>query len=206
MFFTEITKERSNNPTELKIGLYVNFMDNKNQNNELDKETNNNINKNKFLKIITKTISFIVWIFAILILFLLIITAVSKKGDVFGYRLYVIMSGSMEPTIGVKDAILTKEVDEVHTGDIIAYEDGNMVVVHRIIDEQTNGGNTLYQTKGDANNTEDVSLIEKSQIKGIVKHILPPIGRMILFIQSNLLIIIIAIFILLVVTIVRRLI
>lgn len=162
--------------------------------------------KNKALSIITKTVAFFVWALIVVILLLLICTAVSKKTDIFGHRMYLIMSGSMEPTISAKDAVITEQKEEYHVGDIIAYEENNVTVVHRIIDEQNEGTSKYYRTKGDANNTEDMDIVLKSQIRGIVKYKWSFVGRAILFIQSHLIFFILAVFILLVIAIVRRLI
>ena len=157
------------------------------------------------IKVIARIISVLAWTAVIIVLILLVYTAVSKKTDIFGHRMYLIMSGSMEPEISAKDAVVTKKQDEYHLGDVIAYEEDNVTVVHRIIEEKNEGSSKYFRTKGDANNTEDMDIVTPSQIKGIVKYRWPAVGRIILFVQSNLIIFIIAIFILLVISIVRRL-
>ena len=54
--------------------------------------------------------------------------------DFFGYKSFVIVSGSMEPTIMTGDAILVKEVseDEIKTNDIISFSQEGTIVTHRI--------------------------------------------------------------------------
>ena len=164
--------------------------------------------KKKFsvFKILNTTVQTIIWIMITILLILLILATTSKKTDIFGYRLYVIMSGSMEPTIHVKQAIITKEIDNPQVGDAIAFGEGDFITVHRIIKEYTEGDSKLYQTKGDNNNTEDKELVKQSQIKGKVKWILPGVGETILFLQNHLVFLIIAIGVLLIILLIRRLI
>ncbi len=141
--------------------------------------------KNKFLKIFGKIVSAILWIVVILALAVLIMTVTSKRTSILGYRMYLIMSGSMEPTIHVRDAIITKEIDTPQTGDVIAFENGGIITVHRIIQEYTEGDNKLYQTKGDNNSGIDSGLVQKSQVKGKVICNMPLLGRTVLYLQSH---------------------
>ena len=141
--------------------------------------------KNKFLKILGKIVSAILWIVVILALAVLIMTVTSKRTSIFGYRMYLIMSGSMEPTIHVRDAIITKEIDTPQTGDVIAFENGGIITVHRIIQEYTEGDNKLYQTKGDNNSGIDSGLVQKSQVKGKVICNMPLLGRTVLYLQGH---------------------
>lgn len=182
-------------------------------NTESDKEksevSNNTEKKEKAflkpLKIIGKIANVIIWTVTVIILLLLLLTVASNKTDVFGHRLYLIMSGSMEPTIKIKDAIITKYEAEPKEGDIIAFENGNAITVHRITKVYTEGDNRLYQTKGDNNNAEDQGLVQKSQVKGTVKVIMPVLGQTIYFLQTHFIILILAIGIVVICIIVRRL-
>lgn len=157
----------------------------------------------KILKIIGKVLGIAIIIFAIIIL---VRVLAFKKYDVFGYRFYLIMSGSMEPTIDVGDAVVTKQIENPQVGDVIAFETSNSITVHRIVKEYTEDNNKLYQTKGDNNNTEDKGLLNKEQIKGKVVIIIPKVGNAILFIQKNIIIILVLIAgIAVVITLIRRL-
>lgn len=81
----------------------------------------------------------------------------------FGYGIAVVLSGSMEPTIMLDDVIVVKAQDSYGEGDVVVYQSGSMLVVHRIIEV---GPDTVV-TQGDANNTPD-SPIRKEMIKGEV--------------------------------------
>ena len=158
------------------------------------------------LKVISKIVNVIIWTLIIIILTLLLITVASKRTDILGHRLYLIMSGSMEPTIKTDDAIITKKIDNPQEGDVIAFENGNIITVHRIVQVYTEGDNKMYQTKGDNNNAVDQGLVQKTQIKGKVIARLPGVGQVIRFLQSHFIILILAIGIILIVILVRRLI
>ena len=82
-------------------------------------------------------------------------------------------SGSMEPIIYKGDAIVLTKVNkdtELELEDIIAYEDENEIIVHRII--QINDDNT-YVTKGDNNTTRDPLDVKHSTVKGKVLFRIP---------------------------------
>lgn len=74
---------------------------------------------------------------------------------VFGWKLYFIESGSMEPLMYRDDAVIVSNrvsYTDLQVGDIIVYDrpDG-LCVIHRIIDKTDNG----LILKGDANNGPD---------------------------------------------------
>ena len=88
--------------------------------------------------------------------------------DFFGYKTFVIVSGSMEPTIMTGDAILVKEVpqDEIKINDIISFTQGETNITHRIVEITEENGIKRYHTKGDNNNTEDKQKTTYKQIEG----------------------------------------
>ena len=88
--------------------------------------------------------------------------------DFLGYKTFVIISGSMEPTIMTEDAILVKEVaqDKIKIGDIISFSQGETIVTHRVIEMIEENGKTKYKTKGDNNQVEDKEKIAYEQIEG----------------------------------------
>ena len=89
----------------------------------------------------------------------------------FGTGAAVVMSGSMEPTYSAGDLLVVKKTDHYQTGDIVVYQSGRSLVVHRIIDMN---GETVT-TQGDANNAPDESFTV-SQIKGISVGSIPFVG------------------------------
>ncbi|MGN1319962.1 MAG: signal peptidase I [Acutalibacteraceae bacterium] len=92
----------------------------------------------------------------------------------FGYGISVVLSGSMEDRLSVDDLVIIKATDDYKINDIVLYQDGNTLVIHRIIDID---GDTVT-TKGDANNTADKP-ITKSQIKGVLVYDIAGIGAVV---------------------------
>ena len=174
------------------------------------KENDNNqpIKKKSIISKIFKIIGkIIIWLTIILLIIILIRALVFKKYDVFGYRFYLIMSGSMEPTIHVSDAVITKEIENPQDGDVIAFQYEGATTVHRIVKTYTEKDEKLYQTKGDNNNTVDKGLVNKSQIKGKVVAKIPNVGDAIIILQKNIVIILILIIgVIIIIALVRRLI
>lgn len=89
----------------------------------------------------------------------------------FGIGTAVVLSGSMEPTLSVNDVIIVREQESYGVGDIVVYENGREMIVHKIIEKD---GDTLT-TKGDANNTADEP-ISTEAVKGKVVFSLPYAG------------------------------
>ena len=68
-----------------------------------------------------------------------------------GYGTAVVVSNSMSPTLEINDLIIVKETNDYETGDVIVYDDGKVLVVHRIVEID----DYVFIAKGDANNTND---------------------------------------------------
>ncbi len=93
-----------------------------------------------------------------------------KVPNVFGYKPFIVLSGSMEGKIHKGDLIITKMIDPttLKVGDIIAFRDvENTVTTHRIIDVVDNNGKTQFITKGDNNSTQDRNLVSLNDVEGI---------------------------------------
>lgn len=93
--------------------------------------------------------------------FLISLLSANNK-SLLGFRIYRVVSGSMEPNIKIGDVIIIKKQKNYDIGDIVTYiGNDESFITHRIVlisgDEIT--------TKGDANNTNDIS-INKQQIIG----------------------------------------
>lgn len=101
--------------------------------------------------------------------------------SVFGYKPFIVLSGSMETEIHQGDLIITKiiEPEELEIDDIIAFRDNeNTVTTHRIIDIVEKDGDTYFVTKGDNNNSQDQNLVEYDDVEGIYVLRIPAIGSM----------------------------
>lgn len=117
----------------------------------------------------------------------------AKAAQVPLYGAYVIVSGSMEPIIKVKDAVLIKRVDnadDIKVGDVVTYRSLDesyygILITHRVVNIQEENGNKIYVTKGDHNETVDRSSIDFSQIYGKVVMRIPKIGYIKYFLVSS---------------------
>ncbi len=119
--------------------------------------------------------------YVLLILVLLLILAlygvfqikIQKRGYVnyFGYTFFQVITGSMEPTIKVKDLVIEKITKDVKIDDIVTYKFHNDYVTHRVIKQ---GGNFVV-TKGDNNNDIDEPVLI-DDVVGRVIYILPNVA------------------------------
>ena len=89
----------------------------------------------------------------------------------FGYGAAVVLSGSMEPTIMIDDLIIVAAAEDYSENDIVVYQSGSMLVVHRIIELQPD----TVITQGDANNAPDAP-VRTEMIKGKVVFCIPGAG------------------------------
>ena len=97
----------------------------------------------------------------------------------FGYGAAVVLSGSMEPTIMTDDLIFVEAQESYEVGDIVVYQSGKMLIVHRIVamDEES------VVTRGDANNVDDEP-VPPSFIKGEVIGWVSGLGTVVRIIKT----------------------
>ena len=91
----------------------------------------------------------------------------------FGYGAAVVLSGSMEPEFSAGDLIIVREQESYTLRDIVVFQSGGSLVVHRIVDI----ADGLITTRGDANQADDAP-VEASAIKGKVISIIPWMGNL----------------------------
>ena len=104
----------------------------------------------------------------------------------FGYGMSVVLSGSMESRLSVDDLVIIKATDNYKVNDIVLFQDGNSLVIHRIIEID---GDTVT-TKGDANNVADEP-INKSQIKGVLVYDIAGLGAVVNILKQPVVVILI---------------
>lgn len=110
-----------------------------------------------------------------------------KIPSVFGWKPFIVLSGSMEDNIMPGDLILTKEIDtsELKVGDVISFRtDKYTVITHRIIKIVEEEGERKYYTKGDNNDTADRNAVVDSQIEGIYRYRIPKLGNIAVYLQK----------------------
>ncbi len=112
----------------------------------------------------------------------------NKQPEVFGHKFFVVMTGSMEPSISTGSLIIDKVVpaDEIVVGDIISYQvNSDTIVTHRVMELSEVNGELGFITQGDANNTLDSVPVKASQVIGVVTSTIPGVGSFIIWIKDN---------------------
>lgn len=129
----------------------------------------------KALKIVGRVLSIALIVIEVLIIIFLVISKV--QGDtptLFGYQMYFIRTGSMEPYLEPGDVIISKKYDgrelvSGKNGDVVTYRGsiGNRaeLITHRVI--EVDGDEII--TQGDANNIAD-SPITKNEIEAVMVY------------------------------------
>lgn len=97
---------------------------------------------------------------------------------VFGWTPRVVISGSMSPVVQRGDVVVVSRIDpeQIAPGQIISFHDpsrGGVPVLHRV--EKIEDG--VITTKGDANATEDSTVLHRSDVEGIARLVVPRIGE-----------------------------
>ena len=172
------------------------------------KDKNDNINsmpKNIKKTKLRKIINIIEYTIILLIIFvnaILVIKSVknpNKTPDLFGKKAFIIVSGSMIPTIQIGDVVVIQDSNKASTGEIIAFRRDTNVIVHRVIKEMDVNGKTMYQTQGDNNNTADLELVDMQNIEGVYITKIPWIGNVLMFLYNNLAFVVVVIVLILIV-------
>lgn len=99
------------------------------------------------------------------------------------YGAYVIVSGSMEPLIKVRDAVIVRRAieEDIKIGDVVTYRStdpafNGVLITHRVVSIDEKNGERVFVTKGDHNETIDRTPVSFSQIQGKVVMRVPKIG------------------------------
>lgn len=133
-----------------------------------------------------------IWnIFTTVLTVVFVLLAVALVGiRLFGLQVFSVLSGSMEPNYHVGSLIYVKEVDyhELKSGDVITFMlSEDLVATHRIVDvfpDQDDSSVLRYQTKGDANEAADGTLVHYKNVIGTPVFTIPYLGYVADFIQK----------------------
>lgn len=120
-----------------------------------------------------------------------VITAVLLAGvRLFGLKVFVVLSGSMEPAYHTGSVIYVKKTDplQLKTGDVITFRlDENTLATHRIagiIQDDKDPSLLRFRTKGDANEAEDGAAVSADKILGVPVFTIPKLGYFVNYIQQ----------------------
>ena len=101
----------------------------------------------------------------------------------------IVQSGSMEPAIKTGSIVVIHQTREYEVGNIITFffsPRDTIPTTHRITKVTSADGEVRYQTKGDANQSQDPQLIEKEAVIGKVLFSVPYVGYILDFAKKPL--------------------
>lgn len=154
----------------------------------------------KIWKTTVKIFWYVVWALLCILALLVLWMAFDKfvlgnpVPSVFGYSTLNIATGSMNGTsalvrdgepkqVGIGDLIVIKKTNDYKIGDVITFMmDGDTTpTTHRIVGITEQG----FITKGDANNTQDVSSVPVENVLGAVVGHYPKLGQFTMWIKAE---------------------
>jgi signal peptidase len=118
---------------------------------------------------------------------LVVLCAIFLMGSrLLGFRVFTVLSGSMEPVFSVGDLLYVKQVDPsaIQVGDPITFvmNEDLVVATHRVV--SIDAEKQHFYTKGDANETADASPVHFKNVIGVAKFSIPLLGYVSNFIQT----------------------
>lgn len=103
---------------------------------------------------------------------------------------FVVLSGSMAPTVAAGDVVVVDDEDPaaIGTGEIITYKRSgdSLPTTHRVVAVQEQNDERVFVTKGDANEERDPQPVAAENVVGTVTFRLPWIGYVIQFANTAL--------------------
>lgn len=122
----------------------------------------------------------IAWILVVLVGLVAISAFIVVSSGQFPYRVYAVLTGSMEPTLSPKTAVLVRK-DQYRVGQPISFHEQGGIVTHRFVRMNLDGTIT---TKGDANSTVDPWTVPPSAVIGGVVASVPQLGYWLMYLRS----------------------
>lgn len=120
------------------------------------------------------------WVLVIFLVGLAGLLILSKINHPSAPKIFIVQSGSMEPTIMTGAIVVDKAQSEYAINDIITYGEAGKPnatpTTHRIIEIKIQNGQPIYLTKGDNNKSADTREIKKEEIIGKVLFDVPYVG------------------------------
>lgn len=107
-----------------------------------------------------------------------------------GWQVYTVLSGSMEPTYHTGSIIYVKDVDPftIEDGQVITFMmDEDTIATHRVVGvvpDEEDSSVIRFRTKGDANESEDGTLVHYKNVIGTPVFTIPYLGYLVSYIQQ----------------------
>jgi signal peptidase len=92
----------------------------------------------------------------------------------------------MEPAINTGDVVVVKPQPQYHQRETITFYDADhRVVTHRIVKIDNQDSQSVFTTKGDANENVDSQVVPEDQVIGKLVMVLPKIGFAVSFAKTR---------------------
>lgn len=106
---------------------------------------------------------------------------------VFGYQVYNVISGSMEPAIPTGSLVYVKSAEpaDVKKDEVIAFysaADSGAIITHRVVENYKVSGEFI--TKGDANEENDPLPVDYERLLGRVSLSIPYLGEILAMVAT----------------------
>lgn len=133
----------------------------------------------KIFRIVFKVIYQIIVIICLILAAVIIMQKVTDSNrSIAGYRIFRVITGSMEPEYDVGEVVISKEVPakDIKVGDDIVYsgrygEYSGKIIMHSVIAiDKDENGNYNFHVKGLHSSSVEDPQIKESQIYGVVKY------------------------------------
>ena len=122
----------------------------------------------------------------ILVIAIMLCAVFLMGSRMMGYKVYTVISGSMEPKYSVGDLLYVKSVPptQVQVGDPITFvlNEELVVATHRVV--RIDYEKKHFYTKGDANDIEDAAPVHFNNLIGVPQFRIPKLGYVSDFIQN----------------------
>lgn len=136
------------------------------------------------MNVLRTVVTTVLFILTVIVASIVILTGTR---ELYGYRVYTVTSGSMEPTISTGSLIVVRARSDYGVNDIATYKSptiANKIVTHRIVEETRKADRPAYIFKGDANDARDVDVVPQTNLIGAYLFGIPLIGYVIEFART----------------------
>ncbi|MGL5244068.1 MAG: signal peptidase I [Sarcina sp.] len=136
---------------------------------------------------IRRLVNILIYSFVILLIIFFVLSIDSNlKLNILGpYKVYNVLTGSMNPNIPKGSLVIVKEVTDkdINVNDVITYrgKNSNAIITHRVVEIS----NDKYITKGDANETRDTHPVELRRVLGKTIYHIPYLGMIAFALRQN---------------------
>lgn len=144
----------------------------------MEENINPSLNRKRITKIVFKLLYQILIIICFLIASIIALQKITNNNkSIAGYRIFRVITGSMEPEYDVGEVVISKEVNpkNIKVGDDIVYKGrygdyAGKIIMHSVIAIEEKDGKLNFHAKGLHSSSVEDPQISQEQILGVVKY------------------------------------